>query len=747
MRILMWFSIGFLAACAVGAYLVSDLLLLIGAAVLFAFSIVLLISKVRIGKILVVISVGSLLGAAWFLQFYHRQIDVLIPYDGQKLAATATITDYSDDMDYGVAADGKITIGEKTCSVRIYFNEQKELEPGDQITGNFRIRMTTANSSKGATYHQGNGIFLLAYADDNAQLLKKDGWDLQYFPAMLRKHITDVLDAVFPEDTLAFARALLLGDSSLLDYETDTAFKISGIRHVIAVSGLHVSILLSLVYILSARRRVSTALIGIPVLVLFAAVAGFTPSIVRASIMQSLMILALLFDKEYDPPSALAFAVLVMLLVNPLTVTSVGFQLSVGCVAGILLFYERINSYILKLLKVKKGMGRKQRLCRWFSGSVSVTLSAMIVTTPLSAVYFGTVSIGGVVTNLLTLWVVSFAFYGIMLAWVCGAIWLSAGKVVAWVISWPIRFVIGTAKLVSMIPFAAVYTCSIYIVIWVVLCYLLFILLVCGKKKSPIGSAACALLGLILALTLSCTEPRLDDFRMTAFNVGQGQCILIQAGGENYLVDCGGDNATDAADLVAAHLLSQGVTKLDGVFLTHYDKDHAEGITLLLSRLCTENLYLPDIAKDNLLRKELEETYKEDIIWVREQSDVQTSVLTVSLYPALQENAGNESCLCILFQHEKCDILITGDRDIAGERALLKQTRLPDLEILVVGHHGSKNSTGIELLAQTRPDIALISVGRDNQHGHPSDEVLHRLEMAGCQVFRTDQQGTIILRR
>ena len=747
MRKLMWFSIGFFSACAVGAYLLSDIWLLIVAAVLLIPSVVLLICKVSLGKLLLAVTIGAVAGAAWFLQFSNQQIDVLIPYDGKTVPATATVTDYSYNMDYGVAADGKIVIDGKSHNARIYYNAEEMLQPGDRIVGEFRIRMTTADAAKGATYHQGNGIFLLAYADDEAVLHQAEGKQIRYLPAILRRNITDALDALFPTDTLAFARALLLGDSSMLDYETDTAFKISGIRHVIAVSGLHVSILFCLVYILTARRRALVALLGIPVLVLFAAVAGFTPSIVRACIMQGLMILAMLFNKEYDPPTSLAFAVLVMLTINPLTVTSVGFQLSVGCVLGILLFYYRANAFLLKLLKVKNGKGFKQRLCRWFAGSVSITMSAMIVTTPLSAMYFGIVSIAGVITNLLTLWIISFVFYGIILALLGGMIWFPAGQLAAWMISWPIRLVIFVAKLISRIPFAAVYTCSVYIVIWIVLCYLLFVLLLCSKRKRIFLSAFCGLVGLVSALSLAYTEPHLDDFCVTAFDVGQGQSILIQTEGKNYLVDCGGDNVTAAADLVASRLLSQGISKLDGVFLTHYDEDHAKGAQLLLTRLDTENLYLPDIANDNPLRSELERSHGEKITWIREMKELKTDGLTIALYPAQKENTGNESCLCILFRHEKCDILITGDRDMAGERELLKQTSLPDLEILVVGHHGSKNSTSIDLLSVTRPEIALISVGKDNMHGHPSNDVLHRLEMAGCKIYRTDQLGTIVFRR
>ena len=97
-------------------------------------------------------------------------------------------------------------------------------------------------------------------------------------------------------------------------------------------------------------------------------------------------------------------------------------------------------------------------------------------------------------------------------------------------------------------------------------------------------------------------------------------------------------------------------------------------------------------------------------------------------------------------QTEKCDILITGDRSAKGERELIEHMTLPELEVLIVGHHGSKSSTCRELLIKTSPEIAIISVGEDNSYGHPADEVLQRLKQYGCIIYRTDLDGTIIYR-
>ena len=178
------------------------------------------------------------------------------------------------------------------------------MEPGDRCPV-CSLSGTTPDGK--ATFHRGSGTFLLAYQQADAQLGKMAHRPFWALPALWRHEITRILDDSFPADTAGFAKALLLGDRSGIDYATSTAFKVSGISHIIAVSGLHVTILFTLIYLLCFKRRWLTALIGIPSLVLFAAVAGFSPSVTRASLMMILMLLAMLFDREYDAPPSWLF--------------------------------------------------------------------------------------------------------------------------------------------------------------------------------------------------------------------------------------------------------------------------------------------------------------------------------------------------------------------------------------------------------------------------------------------------------
>ena len=316
MRWLMFFSIGFAAACAIGAYLLGNLWLLpiFGACLLLVVIFAFLKKKKQFCKAFAVIFLGCAVGILWYYMYDMLYLSNARAYDGETINATVEVSDYSYDTEYGVSAEGRIVLDGKNYKIQLYLPQHRSLEPGDTVTGEIRLRFTSVGGAQEPTGHQGEGIFFLGYCADNCSISRLPKIPLRYYPAILRYRITQLLRQSFPEDTFGFAKALLLGDCSDLDYEMDTALKISGIRHVVAVSGLHVSILFSLVYNVVGRRRGLTVLLAFPLLLLFAALAGFSPSVTRAVVMQFLMILALLINREYDPPTALGFAVLFMLM-------------------------------------------------------------------------------------------------------------------------------------------------------------------------------------------------------------------------------------------------------------------------------------------------------------------------------------------------------------------------------------------------------------------------------------------------
>ena len=728
MRKLMWFSLGFLASCLICAllWMTADLIAAcVGfgttCAVCFALG-----KKYQWLRRLGAVCLGLAVGFGWCEAYSDGYLDPVYTLGEEAVNLQIQCLDYSDDTSYGVAVDGLITVDGKPYKVRAYLNGEVYLEPGDIITGEFELRSVSASD----IYRQGRGMFLTAHQASDARMAKPVTLAWYCRPAILRQNILSTLEECFPDDTAAFAKALLVGEREEMDYVTETALRLSGISHVVAVSGLHVTILFTLVFTLGLHRKWLTALIGIPALLLFAAVAGFSPSITRACIMQIMMIAALCLEKDYDPPTALAFAALVMLAVNPLTVLSISFQLSVGCMAGILLFRERLNEWL------------RRHLPRYIASGMAVTLSAISLTTPLAALYFDCVSLVGVLTNLLILWVVTFVFWGILAVCALAGFWSWGAGALGWLLSWPIRYILVVAKILARFPLASVYTCNDYVVIWLAFVYVLLAVFLLQKRKQPVTLLCCGVLGLLFAIGSGWAEPMMDDCRVTVLDVGQGQCILLQSEGRTWMVDCGGDDDEDVADIAADALLSRGVTRLDGVILTHYDRDHAGALENLLTRIPADVILLPDMEDPEGLWEKVENP-----VLVSDDLALNYGSTQMTIFAPMKGETGNESSLCVLFSAANCDILITGDRTALGETILMRSAELPKLEILIAGHHGSARSTSEELLAATKPAIVAVSAGKDNPYGHPAEELLDRLMKYGCAVYRTDLDGDLIFRR
>lgn len=729
MRKLLWAALGFGAGCGFCAYISDSVLLGI---ILFAAMGIICACVRRKTNPALLVCIGGLVGIFWYGLFSARVLTHLQEIDGTEKALSIRVTDYSWDTDFGTASDGEIVLNGKNYAIRFYCEEDLVLTPGDSVMGTFRLRYT--NGEEAATFHPGRGIFLLGYQKGEITITRGEG-DWRSLGAELAHWIKIRLSLILPDEVLAFAKALLLGDGTDLSYEVNTSFQLSGIRHIMAVSGLHVMLLYSLLSMVALRNRWLTALICLPALLMFTAAAGFTPSVVRASIMVALMIFARLFEREYDPMTALAFSALVMLIANPLVITAVSFQLTVSSVAGIHLFGTPIRLWLQKAIREEKG---KPFLAvkRWLSASVSITLGAMVLTTPLCALYFGCVSLVSIVTNLGAMWVVNFCFHGLIAVVLLSLMSLKWAAVLGSILVWPIRYVLAAAKILGGLDFSAVYTVSPYMVAWLVFVYLLIISFVLGFHKRPIRLIFYGMLGLCLGVFATYMEPELDQCRATMLDVGQGQCILLQSGGKNYLIDCGGDYEEAAADAAAEMLLSQGIRTLDGIILTHWDKDHAGGIPLLLTRVETEQLYAPVPEKESIPG-----------FWVEENREIPIGDGKITLFPGKYGEEDNENSLCVLFETENCAILITGDRSSEGELLLMLEADLPKVDLLVAGHHGSKYSTSERLLETVQPEYVFISAGKDNSFGHPAPELLLRLQAHGCRVYRTDLHGTIIFRR
>lgn len=680
---------------------------------------------------------GAVLASSWLLVLQRCYYAPFYELDDRTVSGEVLLTEKPVSSDYGFQATGSLNWQGKQYPVLVYLKEASQ-EPGNILKGSFRVRLTLPGGSKEDTYHPGNRVLALVNAKGEIRTLPGEAGSIRFFPGRLADRMKEILRNCVPEDAAAFAQSLLLGDTSGLDYETKTSLSVSGIRHIVAVSGLHVGVLCAGIWFLTRKRRWLTVLVGLPVLALFAAMVGFTPSVCRACLMAGLMMVSGAVRREYDGLTELSFAVLVLLFLNPFGVQGVGFQLSVLSVLGILLFGSRLS----RRFRDRFPGLYANRLLRWAPESLSVTLSAMSLSTPAAVYYFGVLSLVSPIANLLCLPLVSVCFYGLGLTCGLGSLCLPAGVLLGHLTALPIRLILRLARALSRLPLAALYTASRFTVPFLVFLYLLVLVGLLTRRGKLRLYLAFALAGLAVCTVLSSQGPRLDECRLTVLDVGQGQCLLLQSRGRTLVVDCGGWSEEGAADAAAEMLLSQNCSRVQALALTHYDRDHSGGVRNLLTRVEPGSLILPGEAGEFALQ-----TPSRPLTFLSEPASMSLGAGTVWFYPYYGANSAHENSMAILFETENCVILITGDWDAAGERALLENVRIPHVDILVVGHHGSKNSASPELLEAAAPRAAVISVGANNSYGHPSPQTLDRLRAAGCAVYRTDQQGTIIFRR
>ena len=224
-------------------------------------------------------------------------------------------------------------------------------------------------------------------------------------------------------------------------------------------------------------------------------------------------------------------------------------------------------------------------------------------------------------------------------------------------------------------------------------------------------------------------------------NVGQGQCLVLQIGDYTALIDCGGSYPEDAGEQAARFLHGAGVTRADALIVTHYDDDHAGGAAQFLERVKVDSIYLPPVKGTDETASAIAQFARPHYVTEMVEICLPEGVLTI-LPPVSQENPNN-SGVCVLATAEEYDILITGDLDSLSEMRLMTLWKLPDVDLLVAGHHGAKTSTSQPLLDMVRPETVVISVGENNRYSHPHEETLQRLADIGAQVYRTDLSGTL----
>lgn len=752
MRRLAMFAAAFGAAVVLSVYGLPTTVGLICGAVLAVLGLAAALLRRDAAARVSILCFGLAVGLAWTPVYRSLFVAPVEALAGQTATFRATVLDYPADTGYGSAMTVKLTDDSVSAKTVLYLDDDAmDLAPGDVLSVTARV-VTAASIDN--DYAQAAGAFLVAYGDEYRIMVAATGRELRHLPVRLNHAVQGRIREIFPEDAVALMTALLTGDKSGLSDSQAADLKISGVYHVVAVSGMHVAIFMGFLGLLVRRKR-WRAILGIPMLAAFWLFMGNAPGVTRAVLMQAILLAAALLQRDYDPPTALGMAALVMLGCNPWAVKNVGFQLSFAATAGILLFatriYRAINSsaaaeQVEKFLPLTKITGNP--LLNTIAAAVATSLGALAFSTPLMAYYYGRVSVVGIGTNLLVMWAVSVCFTLGFVAVLLSYVLLPLGRGLAWLCAWPVRYFSWVTGLVAKVPFASVSVTSPYILAWLVFVYLLVILLIFGKgRKRPLLPLCAAVLTLCVCLLLSNFSYTASDLTFSALDVGQGQCLAVHADGVNVVIDCGGDG--DAGETAAQFLLAAGQTELDALVLTHFDSDHCSGVASLLRRVPTAVLYVPDVEDDAGNRAEILAAAADcgtEVCFVTADTTLSFGESTLQIFAPVLTGSDNEACLSALFQRGDFTALVTGDMDQKAERRLLLLHDLPTLSVLVVGHHGSKNSTGEALLTALSPALAVISVG-ENSYGHPTAETLARLADAGTTVYRTDQCGTVTFRR
>ena len=694
------------------------------------------------GRWVLLVGVGLALafGYDWlYIRQVQRPMEALADTDREVVM---TLCDYAVSTDYGAKATVRL---EGLPGKAVYYGtaDLLELEPGQTVTDLVHLQSAARIRDDDVTSFTSKGVFLLTYRRGEASYGVGSSGSPQWWPARMGHAMREKISALFQGDTAGFLTAILTGDKSGLSEERAAALSEAGLYHILAVSGMHCGFLLALVTFLTGRhRRRLTALCALPLLGFYAALTGGSPSVLRACVMLAFLLAAPLFHRDSDGPTALLAALFLILLANPFAAASISLQLSFAAMAGILFLTSRLYRLLMN--------GRKgNRVARFLAAGFSATMGALVFTVPLSGWYFGTLTLISPLSNLLCLWAASGVFLLGLLTVLTGFVCLPLAKLIAAVPALLAQYILFAAGLLAKIPYHAAYFANPYLKYWLVFAYLLFLAAWLRRRALRRKYALAAVLAcLMLALSIKLGEWRYhDDLDVKVLDVGQGQSVLLASDGKFTLVDCGSGNGWyGPGETASQHLRAMGCWKLDRLILTHYDSDHVNGVRGLLARMDVDTLLVPELTENGLGGEilELAKAHGVTVKTVAEKTDFALGRAALMVLPPVGEGEDNERGLSVLASAGKQDLFITGDMDMATERILLQTCDLPDIEVLVVGHHGSKYSTSNDLLDALTPEAACISVG-SNSYGHPADETMRRLAEHGCAIYRTDMQGSIHL--
>lgn len=685
----------------------------------------------------------------WFQNAASLGVEAVGTVDSCEITsygAKFILRDTSVQMDGLVREPGRLLV---------YFREPVEGKIGNRIRVQGELSLFEKAGNPGQfdawEHYRSKGISYQLWGED-WEWVSRDVERLREFLAEMRRRGMENLRQAAEGEDLGVLAAVFLGDTSELPEETRALYQEGGISHILAVSGLHVSLLGMSLFRLLRRLplpRLAPEILSGLVMAGYVVVTGASVSSRRALILFLAMLLARGLGRSYDMLSALGLAGILILASQPLELFTASFQLSFGSVAALGLLMPELTEW----LKPKGS---------WETALAS-SLCAVMGTLPLGAWHFYQVSLSGIWLNPLVLPLASLLLLSATLAALLAGLSPALGSFFAGTGHYILklyRFLCEAGGFSITVGKPAGWELALY--------YGALLLLVLGARRQRkrretetqgrkdrtvrflVGRWAALMVWAAVGFLSQFPLPS-RELTVVSLDVGQGDCTFLKLpGGEAWLVDGGSSDVEQVGKWrINPFLQWEGIRRLEGVVLSHSDADHISGVLELLEGelIPVGCLILPRATAGQEAWEALRQAAKERRIPVYTMTAGETfvrgEVSFTCLYPqAVTEGEdANSHSLTLLVEWGAFSGLFPGD--LGTEQELRFQEQWRPVSLLKVGHHGSRNSSGTAFLEALSPRAAVISCGAENSYGHPHPETLARLEEAGSQVYRTDRQGAV----
>ncbi|OGN93921.1 MAG: hypothetical protein A2Z75_07190 [Chloroflexi bacterium RBG_13_50_10] len=602
----------------------------------------------------------------------------------------------------------------------------------------------------------------------------------------LRERLAASLARALPEPQGSLAQGILLGLRGNIPDSLNDAFSKTGTAHILAISGLNISIVIAMFLSLGAlffgRQRSLYVWLAIVGTWLYTLLAGMNPPVIRAAIMGSLFLIAVYLGRQGSAIIALAFAAAVMVGIQPGLLWTVSFQLSFLAMAGLVLLYPYLQTWGRKgVARLFKNREKIVPTASIVTDTFAASLASTVAVAPLIAYNFGIVSLVGLPATFFSLPALPLIIVTSALVAFVGLFASLVAQVLGWLawlfLSYFVLLVQGFRALpgasLEVATISTWYVLGYYVILAGVIAFLnrrkqlahLLSTLTSGIRRavrdipkprlgfSPKWLVLPLLIVALLVWSIALTQPD-GKLHVSFLDVGQGDAILIQTpNGQDILIDGGPD--PQKINLELSEQLPFWDRTIDLVVCTQPHADHATGLIDVLQGYRVKRVLDPGVPYDSAIYQEWlrlieDKEIEYDIARSGQEIDLGTGIKLEVLNPpeALFEGTSDDvdnNGVVLRLSWGGVSFLFTADIraevefELIGQRANLRST------VLKVAHHGSETSTTTQFLAAVDPEVAVISVGEDNPFGHPSPEVWERLidTLGEDDVYRTDEDGTV----